>query len=79
MTDAPAPLPMVRLGSRVTVEGDEGTEVFELVAPAAANPRTGRVSVESPLGRALLYLRVGDVTTVVAPGGSFDLRIVRIE
>lgn len=79
MTGAPAPLPIVRLGSRVTVEGDEGTEVFQLVAPAAASPRNGLVSVQSPLGRGLLYLREGDVATVVAPGGSFDLRIVRIE
>jgi len=70
----------VRLGSRVTVveEGGEGPEVFQLVGPAEADPGNGRVSYESPLGRALVGRKVGDVVRVEAPAGALEFRIVAI-
>ncbi len=70
----------VALGSRVTVveEGAEEAETFRIVGPAEANPGQGNVSNESPLGRALLGRRVGDVVTVEAPAGDIVFRITAI-
>jgi len=76
-----APTGEVRLGSRVTVveDGEEEPETFRLVGPAEADPTNGHISYESPLGRALLGHRVGDVVAVEAPAGVLRFRILRIE
>lgn len=66
----------VQLGSAATVRDAEGNvETFVIVAPRDADPRAGRVSIESPVGRALLGRRVGESVTVAAPGGSFSLTV----
>jgi transcription elongation factor GreA len=70
------------VGATVTIkEKDNGasSEIYTIVGPAEANPREGRISNESPLGRALLEHRAGDVVRVDAPGGSFDVVIVKVE
>jgi len=70
---------VVGLGSRVTVkEIGGGNEEYLLVGAAEANPREGRISNESPLGRALLGRRVGDEVKVQAPAGPITFRIVKI-
>ena len=71
----------VALGSRVTVlEGGAGeTETFRIVGPAEADPSGGKVSNESPLGRALLGQRVGATVTVEAPGGEIIFHVVAIQ
>ena len=51
---------------------------YELVGTFEADPTTGRVSAESPLGRALLGRRKGDVAVVQAPSGVRQLRITSI-
>ena len=69
----------VRMGAHIKVvdpEGDE--ETYYLVGSSEADPRKGLISNESPIGRALIGKRVGDVVTVVAPAGAFDLTIVDI-
>ena len=70
----------VALGSRVTVveEAAEEVETFRIIVPAEADPANGKVSNESPLGRALLGHRVGDTVTVKAPGGEITFRITSI-
>jgi len=70
----------VALGSCVTVveEGAEEAEVFRIVGPAEADPANGKVSNESPLGRALLEHRIGDIITVEAPGREIVFRITAI-
>lgn len=75
------PTDQVRLGSRVTVleDGADVEEVFQIVGPAEAKPGDGRISNESPLGRALLGCEVGDRATVKAPGGDIVFRVVAIE
>src|SRR6266581_514471 len=57
-------------------EGDE--ETYYLVGSHEADPRRGLISNESPIGRALIGKRVGDEVTVVAPAGSFNLKILDI-
>jgi transcription elongation factor GreA len=71
----------VTLGSRVTVlEGGAGeTETFRIVGPAEADPSGGKVSNESPLGRALLRQRVGATVTVEAPGGEIIFQVISIQ
>jgi len=66
----------VRLGSRVTVVDSDGVEeVYTIVGSAEADPKTGRISNESPIGRALLGHRAGESVAILAPGGSFDLTV----
>jgi transcription elongation factor GreA len=70
---------VVQVGTRVTIqEGDNEPEVYIIVGPAEANPRNGRISNESPLGRALLDHRAGDNVRVDAPGGAFVVRVVKV-
>lgn len=62
---------VVGLGSVVTVteKGTKEKEVYHLVGSAEANPREGKISSESPLGKALMGAKVGEQVTVNAPDG----------
>lgn len=68
------------VGSEVAVEDLDsgGREVFRLVGSPEAAPVEGRISVESPVGRALLGCRSGSVIEVVAPKGVRRLRVRRV-
>ena len=71
---------VVDVGATVTIkEGRSKPEVYTVVGRAEANPREGRISNESPLGRAILDHRAGDKVDVEAPGGSFTVQIVKVE
>jgi transcription elongation factor GreA len=59
-------------------DGNE-PEVYKIVGPVEANPRNGYISNESPLGKALMDHRPGDLVTVEAPSGSFTVRILEVE
>ena len=74
------PREKIGLGSRVTIieEGVAEEEVFRIVGPAETDPINGKVSNESPVGRALLGHRVGDTVTVEAPRGAIVFRITAI-
>lgn len=70
---------VVCLGSRVTVMEKGGSpEIYHIVGPAEADPRQGRISDESPLGRSLLGHRVGDLVTVHTPDGPIEFEILAI-
>jgi transcription elongation factor GreA len=70
----------VQVGARVTVqEGDYPAETYFLVGATEADPRNGRISNESPIGRVLLGGRVGDEVTASTPGGEIKLKILKIE
>ena len=69
----------VRMGAHVKVVDNEGDEeTYYLVGSHEADPRRGLISNESPIGRSLIGKRVGDEVTVVAPAGSFNLKILEI-
>jgi transcription elongation factor GreA len=71
---------VVQVGATVTIrEAENEPEVYTIVGPAEANPRLGRISNESPLGRALMDHRPGDQVRVDAPGGAFTVSIVKVE
>jgi transcription elongation factor GreA len=70
----------VSIGSRVTVvEEEEEPETYHIVGSTEADPRSGRISNESPLGRALMGHQVGDEVIVDAPDGILCFRVVAIE
>ncbi|MCS7088355.1 MAG: transcription elongation factor GreA [Thermoflexales bacterium] len=75
------PADEVRMGSKVTLKDlDTGEkEEYVIVGSAEANPSQGRISYESPIGRALLGHKVNDVVTVQAPGGDRRLKVMRIQ
>lgn len=70
---------VVAVGIKVTIQ-EEGCdpEEYTIVGPAEANPREGRISNESPLGRALMDHRAGDTIRVDAPAGSFTVRVIKL-
>jgi transcription elongation factor GreA len=61
----------VELGSVITMteKGSREKEVYRLVGSAEANPREGKISIESPLGRALVGAKVGEEVKFKAPDG----------
>jgi transcription elongation factor GreA len=71
----------VALGSAVTVrDADTGREqTHTLVSAHESDPKTGRLSVESPLAQALAGARVGDEVAFEAPRGTRRLQVVRID
>jgi len=77
--DKPKKAEAVQVGVTVTVrESGKDSETYTIVGPAEANPREGRISNESPLGRALMDHRQGETVHVDAPGGSFNVKIVKV-
>jgi transcription elongation factor GreA len=69
----------IQVGSKVKVkEKGSDPEEYVIVGHAEADPRLGRISNESPLGRALLNHKAGDKVKVDAPGGAFDIDIVKV-
>lgn len=71
---------VVNIGTRVTVqEEDYDPETYQVVGPKEADPRKGRISNESPIGRALIGSRLGETIQVDTPGGSIRLKILSIE
>jgi transcription elongation factor GreA len=70
----------IQVGSRVTVqEGDYPAEIYFLVGAKEADPRNGKISNESPIGRVLIGCHVGDDVTASTPGGEIKLKILKIE
>lgn len=68
----------VQIGSTVSVESGDGSESFTIVGSAEAKPAEGRISNESPVGRALLGKKKGDKVVVHVPAGDFTYKIVGI-
>jgi transcription elongation factor GreA len=67
----------VHIGSEVVLCNEDGEEErYTIVGKAEANPRLGKISNESPIGRALLGRRPGEELSITAPGGERHLRIV---
>lgn len=71
----------VRIGSRITVSevGFDDPETFSLVGAAEANPMEGKISNESPLGKALLGKHIGDEVEIDAPAGKMRFKIDAID
>jgi transcription elongation factor GreA len=70
----------VSVGNHVTIqEGDSPPEKYHVVGAKEADPRNGRISNESPIGRALMDHKIGDEVEADTPGGKIKLKIIKIE
>lgn len=69
----------VQVGSKVTIK-EQGfdPETYVIVGAAEANPREGKISNESPIGKAILGHRPGEEVTVETPGGTYKVKIVKV-
>ena len=69
----------VQLGSKVTIkEGNFEPDTFTIVGVAEANPREGKISNESPIGKAILGHKIGEAVKVETPGGTYTVKILKI-
>ena len=71
----------MQIGAKVKVYDPdmEEHEEYEITGTTEAKPMENKISNESPVGKALLGKKVGDVVTVVAPQATYELKIEAIE
>lgn len=72
---------VVTVGTTVTVKyvEDDEEEEYSIVGSMEADPFENKISNESPIGKAIMDKRVGDIVPVETPnGGSYDIKIVKI-
>ncbi len=75
------PKNVIGFGSKIYLEdmssGDE--VIYELVTPEEVDPKIGKISVSSPIGRALLNKEEGDDITINLPSGTKEYGVTRLE
>jgi len=71
---------IVMLGTTVKVKSSDGgkSQEYTIVGPAEADPREGKISHESPVGRALMGKKVNEEVEVSVPKGTVTLKITKI-
>jgi transcription elongation factor GreA len=74
------PAGLVAIGSTVVIQ-EQGfdAETYTIVGAAEANPREGKISNESPIGKAILNREVGDTVTVETPSGMYKVKIIKVK
>lgn len=70
---------VVQIGSTVYLESKNGKDKYQIVEPEEANILTGKTSLKSPLGQALLGKKKGDVVNFNTPDGVKEYKITEIE
>jgi transcription elongation factor GreB len=79
MEPRPDPQRRALFGAWVTIEDEEGEErTYRLVGADEFDVSAGLISVDAPVGRALLGRRAGDTVTVERPAGTVELTVVRV-
>lgn len=69
----------VKVGCFVMVRKDNQSYSYSIVGPSETEPEKGKISNESPLGRALMGHKVGDKVHFKTPGGEVTYEINKIE
>jgi len=71
---------LAQVGSKVSIQvmDSQSVEEYEIVGAAEANPIAGHISNESPLGKALLGHKAGEVVTVEAPDNRYQVKIIEV-
>lgn len=69
----------VAVGSKVKVKKGGDTIVYTIVGSNEADPASGMISNESPIGKSLIGARVGDIVSVSTPKGDFSLLVLSVE
>jgi transcription elongation factor GreA len=70
---------VVQIGGTVEVNSQGEKQVFTIVGSEEANPAQGKISNESPLGRAFLGHKAGDVIEVETPRGKANYKIISVK
>jgi transcription elongation factor GreA len=70
----------IKFGARVTLldEDTEQERAYQIVGDTEADVKSGRISISSPIARALIGKRVGDSVEVAAPGGARSYEVVKV-
>lgn len=68
----------VQIGSTIEVESKRGKETFTIVGSEEADPLLGKISNESPMGRAFLGRAAGDAVEIKTPGGGDSYKVKKI-
>lgn len=80
-SDAKGDKNVATLGSKITVKdlSENTSDNFEIVGSQEANPREGRISDDSPLGKALIGHKTGETVSVDAPDGVLKFKITSVK
>jgi len=70
----------VALGTKVKLEyvGDDEIDEYSIVGSKEADPFTNKISNESPIAKAIIGHKVGDIVNVVSPNGEYQVKVVEI-
>ena len=69
---------VVSIGSHITIQEDDyPPESYHLVGPTEADPKNGKISHESPIGKALIGRKAGEVVEAETPGGRIKFKIIK--
>lgn len=70
----------IQIGSTVIIreEGFDDEETYFIAGSKEADPSAGKISYESPIGKALLDHQVGDIVRVKTPDGDINFKIIKI-
>ena len=71
---------LITIGSTVTIQ-EQGfeAETYTIVGAAEASPREGKISNESPIGKAILNRAVGETVPVETPSGTYKVKIMKVK
>lgn len=71
----------IQVNNKVTIQEEEISEEeeYEIVGAAEADPGIGKISNESPMGKALLGKRMGDRVQVDAPAGTYFIKVLKVD
>lgn len=71
---------LIDVGSTVTISyvDDDEEEVYHIVGRMEADPFENKISNESPIGKAILGKKEGDMVEIASPTGSYQIKIVKI-
>jgi transcription elongation factor GreA len=69
----------VEIGCKVTIKKDRKLQEYHIIGKEEADPKLGKISNESPLGKLLLRKRVGEIIELQTPLGKINYEIIKIE
>ena len=70
----------VKIGSSVVIryDGEDDTEEYKIVGSTEADPFENKISNESPIGKAIIGKKEGDIVDIESPTGSYQIKIVKV-
>lgn len=78
MADKHSGAGVVEIGSQVILKSSDGDENYEIVGATEADPLTGKISVSSPIAKAIMGHKIGDKVEAETPAGEMKFEIKKI-